>query len=466
MADPAPDLSPPPDDSLSSPRLPPQSTVAEQAVLGSLLLDNSGWDRITDTVTEGDFYRQSHRLIYQSVQSLIESGQPADVISVSEHLKTNAKLQTVGGLPYLGDLAENTPSVTNINAYAGIVREQSVLRALIRIGNAIASSGFRPEGRDALSLVEEAERQVFDLGERRSRGEHDLIAIRDSLTDVMERIERLYQSSSPITGIPTGFTDLDLKTAGLQPGDLIIIAGRPSMGKTALAMNLVESAAIASQLSVAVFSMEMPTQQLIMRMLSSLGRIDQHKVRTGKLEDADWPRLTSQLQLLLTTKIYIDDAPALTPTNIRSRCRRMKREHGLDLIVIDYIQLMRVSGSSENRATELSEISRNLKALAKELNVPVVALSQLNRALEQRPDKRPQMSDLRESGAIEQDADVILFVYRDEVYNEDSANKGKAEIIIGKQRNGPIGKVELAFLNHLTRFENFAHDDWTGTFSG
>ena len=358
--------------------------------------------------------------------------------------------------------SRRTPRAANIVAYAEIVRERAVLRELIRTSTEIADAAFRPEGRAALDLLDDAERRIFEIAERGGAAQRESVAIRDVLVSVMERIDELSRRDSPITGVPTGFEDLDRKTAGLQYGDLVIVAGRPSMGKTSFTMNIVEMAAIRAELPVIVFSMEMPAEQLTMRMLSSLGRIDQQKVRTGKLDDDDWPRLTSQLALLNDTKIFIVDEPALTPTELRARCRRLKREHGLGLVVIDYLQLMHVPGTRENRATEISEISRSLKALAKELMVPVVACSQLNRGLEQRQDKRPVMSDLRESGAIEQDADLILFIYRDEVYNEESKDKGKAEIIIGKQRNGPIGRVELAFLNKYTRFENYTPIEYSG----
>ncbi|HSS66738.1 MAG TPA: replicative DNA helicase, partial [Gammaproteobacteria bacterium] len=341
---------------------------------------------------------------------------------------------------------------------------RAVLRGLIEVGSEIAGSAFNTEGRSAADLVDRAEQRVFEIAERGARAGGVFSPIREVLVDVMDRIDTLYHSETALTGVATGFNDLDQKTSGLQPSDLIIVAGRPSMGKTAFAMNVVEQAAIKEKLAVAVFSMEMPAEQLTMRMLSSLGRIDQHKVRTGKLGDDDWPRLTSALELLNSTEIYIDDTPALTPTDLRARCRRLKREKNLGLVVVDYLQLMQVPGTKENRATEISEISRGLKALAKEIRVPLVALSQLNRSLEQRQDKRPVMSDLRESGAIEQDADVILFIYRDEVYHEDSKDKGKAEIIIGKQRNGPIGKVTLTFLGQHTRFESFAPEDYSGGF--
>ena len=447
-------------------RLPPHSVEAEQAVLGGVLLDNGAWDRIADILAGAHFYRSEHRAVFNAVAALCEAGQPCDAVTVAERLDRDGQLESSGGLAYLAELAENTPSAANIAAYAEIVRERAVLRELIRTSTEIADAAFRPEGRAALDLLDDAERRIFELAERGGAGRRESIAIRDVLVSVMERIDELSRRDSPITGVPTGFEDLDRKTAGLQYGDLIIVAGRPSMGKTSFSMNLVEAATVKAKLPVIVFSMEMPAEQLVMRILSSLGRIDQQKVRTGKLDGDDWPRLTATLELLNDTKIFIVDDAALTPTELRARCRRLKREHGLGLIVIDYLQLMHVPGTRENRATEISEISRSLKALAKELMVPVVACSQLNRGLEQRQDKRPVMSDLRESGAIEQDADLILFIYRDEVYNEESKDKGKAEIIIGKQRNGPIGRVELTFLNQYTRFENYTPIEYSGSFAG
>ena len=447
-------------------RVPPHSVEAEQAVLGGVLLDNGAWDRIADILAGTHFYRGDHRAVFNAVAALCEEGRPCDAVTVAERLDRDGQLDSSGGLAYLAELAENTPSAANIVAYAEIVRERAVLRELIRTSTEIADAAFRPEGRAALDLLDDAERRIFEIAERGGAAQRESVAIRDVLVSVMERIDELSRRDSPITGVPTGFEDLDRKTAGLQYGDLVIVAGRPSMGKTSFTMNIVEMAAIRAELPVIVFSMEMPAEQLTMRMLSSLGRIDQQKVRTGKLDDDDWPRLTSQLALLNDTKIFIVDEPALTPTELRARCRRLKREHGLGLVVIDYLQLMHVPGTRENRATEISEISRSLKALAKELMVPVVACSQLNRGLEQRQDKRPVMSDLRESGAIEQDADLILFIYRDEVYNEESKDKGKAEIIIGKQRNGPIGRVELAFLNKYTRFENYTPIEYSGNYAG
>ena len=447
-------------------RVPPHSVEAEQAVLGGVLLDNGAWDRIADILAGAHFYRSDHRAVFNAVAALCEEGRPCDAVTVAERLDRDGQLESSGGLAYLAELAENTPSAANIAAYAEIVRERAVLRELIRTSTEIADAAFRPEGRAALDLLDDAERRIFEIAERGGAARQESVAIRDVLVSVMERIDELSRRDSPITGVPTGFEDLDRKTAGLQYGDLVIVAGRPSMGKTSFSMNLVEEAAVRAELPVIVFSMEMPAEQLTMRMLSSLGRIDQQKVRTGKLDGDDWPRLTSTLEILNNTKIFIVDDAALTPTEMRARCRRLKREHGLGLVVIDYLQLMHVPGTRENRATEISEISRSLKALAKELMVPVVACSQLNRGLEQRQDKRPVMSDLRESGAIEQDADLILFIYRDEVYNEESKDKGKAEIIIGKQRNGPIGRVELAFLNHLTRFENYTPVEYSGHYAG
>jgi replicative DNA helicase len=447
-------------------KVPPHSREAEQAVIGGLLLDNGAWDTVSERITQADFYRKDHQLLFCAIADLVEKSQPYDVVTLSEWLATRNELEEAGGLSYLGDLAANTPSAANISAYADIVRERSVLRDMIRTGSEIASGAFNPQGRSAQELLERAEKLVYEIAERGNRDGSGFANIKDVLVNVMERIDELYQRGNPLTGVSSGFSELDDKTSGLQAGDLIIVAGRPSMGKTSFAMNVVENAAVGAQVPVAVFSMEMPAESLTMRMLSSLGRVDQLKVRTGKLNDDDWPRLTSALSMLTETKIFIDDTPALTPTEVRSRCRRLKREHGLGLIVIDYLQLMQVAGTNENRTNEISEISRSLKALAKEMNVPVIALSQLNRGLEQRQDKRPIMSDLRESGAIEQDADVILFIYRDEVYNENSPDKGVAEIIIGKQRNGPIGKIRLTFLGHITKFENFAPDVITDHYHG
>jgi replicative DNA helicase len=442
-------------------KIPPHSIEAEQSVLGGLMLDNEAWLQVSERITEGDFYRRDHNEIFRAVEALANQGKPYDVVTLAEWLQNNELLEAVGGLQYLAELSENTPSAANIAAYADIVRERSVLRSLVRAGTDIAESGYRTEGRSADELLDSAEQMVFEIADRETRSNRGFRRIKELLVGALDRIDLLFQRDNPITGVATGFYEVDMMTSGLQPSDLVIVAGRPSMGKTAFAVNIAQHAAVKESLPVAIFSMEMPSEQLAMRMLSSLGRIDQHKVRTGKLGDDDWPRLTHAVGVLSEVDIYIDDTPALSPGELRSRCRRLAREHGLGLIVVDYLQLMQVHGSQENRATEISEISRSLKALAKELNVPVLALSQLNRSLESRNDKRPVMSDLRESGAIEQDADVIMFIYRDEVYDEDSADKGIAEIIIGKQRNGPIGIRKLRFFGEYTTFENLAYEDFS-----
>jgi replicative DNA helicase len=445
------------DYSLDSLKVPPNSIQAEQSVLGALMLDNQTWDSVAEKVGNNDFYRKDHQLIFKTIEQLADKQIPFDVITISEALGAIGELENIGGLAYLGTLARETPSAANIVTYANIVRDRSILRQLIHVGTDISDSAFNPEGRETSELLENAERQVFKIAEQRQRGQGGFMPIKSLLAKAVDKIETLFEQEGSITGAATGFTDFDQMTSGLQPADLIIVAGRPSMGKTTIAMNMAENIAIKGDKPVAVFSMEMPGDSLAMRMMSSLGRIDQHKVRTGKLDDDEWPRLTSAINLLAETKLFIDDTPALTPTEVRSRARRLMREHGqLGLIVLDYLQLMQSPSSGENRVQQISDISRGLKALAKELNVPVVALSQLNRNLEQRPNKRPVMSDLRESGAIEQDADLIVFVYRDEVYNEDSPDKGIAEVIIGKQRNGPLGTVRLTFLGQYTRFENFA----------
>ncbi|WP_192878410.1 replicative DNA helicase [Parvibium lacunae] len=448
----------PADPQLDALRVPPHSVEAEQSVLGGLLLDNAAWDRIADVIREEDFYRFDHRLIFQQLSRLISNGKPADVITVFEALQNAGKVNDAGGLPYLNSLAQNTPSAANIGRYAEIVRDRSILRRLVTISDEISAAAFNPQGKETKQILDEAEQKVFHISEERARGGSGFQALPGLLSQVVERIDELYHrdNESDITGVPSGFSDLDKMTSGLQPGDMVVVAGRPSMGKTAFSLNIGSHVAVEEGLPVAVFSMEMPGTQLAMRMLGSVGRLDQHRVRTGRLTDDDWPRLTHAIQKMQDAQLYIDETPALSVIELRSRARRLARQCGkLGLIIIDYIQLMAGDGS-ENRATELSEISRSLKALAKELNCPLIALSQLNRGLEQRPNKRPVMSDLRESGAIEQDADVIIFIYRDEVYNPDSPDKGTAEIIIGKQRNGPIGTVRLTFLGQYTKFENFA----------
>lgn len=447
------------DPQLDNLKVPPHSIEAEQSVLGGLLLDNSAWDRIADFLSEADFYRFDHRVIFQCIARLISDTKPADVITVYEMLQIAGKAEEVGGLAYLNSLAQNTPSAANIRRYAEIVRERGVLRKLVTVADEIATAAFAPKGREVRELLDEAESKVFAIAEEGARGQKGFQEIQPLLTQVVERIDELYHrdATTDVTGVPTGFIDLDRMTSGMQPGDLIIVAGRPSMGKTAFSLNIGEHVAVEQGLPVAVFSMEMAGTQLAMRMLGSVGRLDQHRLRTGRLLDEDWPRLTHAIQRMNDAQLFIDETPALNPMELRARSRRLARQCGqLGLIIIDYLQLMSGSGGGENRATEISEISRSLKGLAKELNCPVIALSQLNRSLEQRPNKRPVMSDLRESGAIEQDADVILFIYRDEVYNPDSQDKGTAEIIIGKQRNGPIGTVRLTFLGQFTKFDNFS----------
>lgn len=439
----------------NSVKVPPHSLDAEQSVLGGLMLDNRAWDNIVDRIHESDFYRNENRLIYGAMARLMEQDKPVDVLTVAEALREMQQLDQVGGDVYLFELANNTPSASNIIAYADIVRERAVLRKLIAAANDIAENAFNPQGRSITELLDNAERSVFSISEHGTRGEGP-VNIKAYLTRTMDRIDTLFHSNSAITGVPSGYHDFDDMTSGLQSSDLVIIAGRPSMGKTTFAMNIAENIAIKSRLPVLIFSMEMPGEAIVMRLLSSLCRIDQLRIRTGKLADEDWPRISSTVSMLSDAPLFIDDTPALSPAEMRARARRIAKEHGqLGAIVVDYLQLMQVPGYSENRTAEISEISRSLKSLAKELKVPVIALSQLNRGLEQRADKRPVMSDLRESGAIEQDADLIVFIYRDEVYNENSPDKGTAEIIIAKQRNGPIGKVRLTFMGQFTCFENF-----------
>jgi replicative DNA helicase len=439
--------------------VPPHSIQAEQAVLGGLMLNNEAWDQIADMISVEDFYRREHKSIFEGIHALADQNRPCDLVTLAEELEQRGQLADIGGIAYLGALVDDTPVASNVPAYVTIVRERSVIRQLIQIGNRIAESGYRPAGRKVHELLDEAEVQVFRIAEQLTKGRAEFHPVTKLLTKAVDRIEELFSSDKDLTGVATGFHDFDQKTSGLQNADLIIVAGRPSMGKTSFAMNIAENVAIGEKLPVAIFSMEMPGEQLTLRMISSLGRINQQAVRSGKLQDDDWPRITSAVNLLSQTKIFIDDTPALNPTELRARCRRLMREQGqLGLVVIDYLQLMQMQDSNENRATEISAISRSLKALAKELNVPVIALSQLNRSLEQRPNKRPVMSDLRESGAIEQDADLIVFIYRDEVYHEDTIDKGKAEIVIGKQRNGPIGTVHLSFQGQYVRFDNLAQE--------
>jgi replicative DNA helicase len=441
-------------------KMQPHSIEAEQSVLGGLLLSADAWDAVSEAVTDTDFYRPDHRLIFRQIFKLAEASEPVDVITVADKLEARGELDAAGGLTYLAELAQNTPSASNIRAYAQVVSERASLRKLIEAAQDIAESGFTPEGRTSDELIDEAERLIMQISEHGPKAGGPQ-GVNPLLQGALERIEELFNSGGEITGVSTGFADLDGMTSGLQPSDLVIVAGRPSMGKTSFAMNLVEHAILNQEKPILVFSMEMPADSLIIRMLSSVGHIDQTRIRNGKLEQEDWPKLSTAVSKLKDVPLYIDDTAALTPTEIRSRARRVAREHGqLGMIMVDYLQLMQIAGSSEGRTAEISEISRSLKAIAKEFECPMVALSQLNRSLEQRPNKRPVNSDLRESGAIEQDADVIMFIYRDEVYNEESPDKGIAEIIIGKQRNGPIGICRLAFQGQFTRFENLARGSY------
>lgn len=442
-------------------KVPPHSIEAEQSVLGGLMLNNDAWDLIADKIKASDFYRPNHQAIFEVMSDLANDAQPLDVVTLSEALQTRGAIERSGGNAYLAELVESTPAVSNIEAYAEIIRERSTLRQLIGAANKIAESAFVTEGRPSAEIVDAAEQAVFRISEDHLNdgGAKD---IKDLLGSTVERIEKLFSSRNPITGLATGFEDLDKKTAGLQSSDLVVIAGRPSMGKTALAVNIAEHAVMQDEQggAVLVFSMEQPADQLVMRILSSLGRIDQTRMRTGAMQDDDWPRFSTAVSQLRDKPLYIDDTPSLTPNDIRTRARRVARQaKDLKLIVVDYIQLMRTSERVENRVQEITEISRSLKAIAKEMRCPVVALSQLNRSVENRENKRPHMADLRESGAIEQDADVILFIYRDEVYNPDSEDKGLAEILIGKQRNGPIGMVKLTFVGNLTKFESYTATD-------
>jgi replicative DNA helicase len=445
------------DEEVENVKVAPHSIEAEQSVLGGLMLDNNTWDTASEVVIEDHFYRHDHRLIFRVMQKLVNNQQPIDVVTLSEELDRTGDLEKAGGLDYLIELAKNTPSASNIRAYSEIVRDRALLRQMISVAQEISENAFYPEGRASDEILNEAEQKIFQIAENRpNQGGPE--PVNPLLKRAVDRIDFLFNNSDQLTGVTTGFDDLDDRTAGMQPSDLIIVAARPSMGKTTFAMNLVENALMAEERPVLVFSLEMPADQLISRMLSSIGKIDQTKVRTGQLDEEDWPKLTTAVNMLRDKPLFIDDTSGISPNEMRTRARRIVREHGdLSMIMVDYLQLMQIkTGKSSSRAEEISEISRSLKALAKEMNCPVIALSQLNRSLENRPNKRPVNSDLRESGAIEQDADVIMFIYRDEVYNEDSQDKGIAEIIIGKQRNGPIGSIKLAFIGKYTRFENLA----------
>ena len=448
-----------PDRQVAQLRIPPHSIEAESSVLGGILLDNAAWDRVGDLLADGDFYRYEHRLIFASAASLINASKPADVITVFEHLQTLGKAEEIGGLNYLNSLAQFVPSAGNIRRYAEIVRERSILRKLVGASDEIATTAFNPMGRPVAQIVDEAEQKIFNIGEQGSRMKQGFQTMSTLVVDLMDRVQEMADNPNDVTGVPTGFYDLDRLTAGLQAGDLIVLAARPSMGKTALAINIAEHVALNEGLPVAVFSMEMGAAQLAVRIVGSIGRINQSNLRTGKLTDEEWPRLTEAIEKLRNVSLHIDESAGLTSTELRANARRLARQCGqLGLIVVDYLQLMSGSSSNEeNRATELGEISRGLKMLAKELKCPVMALSQLNRSVETRTDKRPMMSDLRESGAIEQDADIIMFIYRDDYYTKEaSKDPGVAEVIIAKQRNGPTGTVKLAFLKPITKFESLA----------
>ena len=449
-----------PDQQLAQLRVPPHSIEAESSVLGGLLLDNGAWDRVADLINDSDFYRYEHRLTFSAIAALVNASKPADVVTVYEHLQNLGKADEAGGLAYLNSLAQYVPSAANIRRYAEIVRERAILRKLVAASDEIATNAFNPQGRPVAKILDEAEQKIFKIGEEGSRMKEGFQGMDTLVVDLLDRVQEMADNPNDITGVPTGFIDLDRMTSGLQAGDLVVLAARPSMGKTAFAINIAEHVALNEGLPVAVFSMEMGASQLAVRIVGSIGRINQGHLRTGKLTDDEWPRLTEAIEKLRNVSLHIDETPGLTPSELRANARRLARQCGkLGLIVVDYLQLMSGSSTSgsDNRATELGEISRGLKMLAKELQCPVIALSQLNRSVEQRTDKRPMMSDLRESGAIEQDADIIMFIYRDEYYNRETCKEpGVAEIIIGKQRNGPTGTVKLAFLNMLTRFETLA----------
>jgi replicative DNA helicase len=450
------------DSAVADVRTPPHSIEAEQAVLGGLMLDVSSWDNVADVVRAEDFYRPDHRLIYTAIGDLAGNGKPCDVVTVSEQLERNGQLQDAGGLAYLGTLARDTPTAANARAYAEIVRERFLLRQLIKTGSDIAASVFNNDGQTARELVDRAEQGVFEIAEAGFRGRDGTVAVRNLLPGIIDQIDEWHTNPDKLRGLATGFADFDKITGGLRPGDLVIVAGRPSMGKTTLAVNMAEYAAVhpGIRASVAIFSMEMPSEQVVTRMLSSIGSVPLNSIRSGRISDEDWVRITGATSQLSEAKIFVDETPALTPTELRARARRVKREHGLNLVVVDYLQLMSVAGTKENRATEIAEISRGLKALAKELQVPVIALSQLNRSVEQREHKKPVMSDLRESGSIEQDADMILLIYREEVYDKNTTKKGIAEIDLAKHRNGEIGTFMLTFQGQFTRFVNFAPDSY------
>ena len=452
------------DEQVLSLKTPPHSIDAEQSVLGGLLLDNRAWESVSEVLEDSDFYSHKHRNIYRAIKSLVDQEQPIDVVTVAEELEELGTLEDVGGIAYLGELADMTPSTANSGAYGVIVKERSQQRRLIEAANEIVQSAYEPEGKNSLDILSDAEQKIAQIAEG-NRKEGGPVVVGPILKDTLAKLDELFNKPDGLSGLTSGFTEIDNRTSGFQPADMIVVAGRPSMGKTTYAMNLVENALVATKRPCLVFSMEMPSESIVMRMLSSIGKIDQTRIRSGKLIQDDWNKLSSAVSILKGLPLYIDDTPALTPQDMRARCRKVYRENNNDLalVMVDYMQLMRVSGPSEGRSQEISEISRSMKAIAKEFSCPIIALSQLNRSLEQRPNKRPVMSDLRESGAIEQDADIIAFIYRDEVYNEDTPDKGIAEIITGKHRNGPIGTDRLSFVGKYTRFENLAagyQGDW------
>lgn len=446
------------DEKVENLKIPPHSIEAEQSVLGSMLIAPDSWDKVAEVVVETDFYNRSHQLIYKSILGLLANNQPVDMITVSEELERQNKLEEAGGFAYLGELAKNTPSAANVVAYANIIKERAITRELIGVAHEIAETGYNPDGKNSSQILDMAESKVFEIAEKRSGNSEGPQEVELVLGKTIDRLEALIKTNKEVTGVSTGYTDLDKKTSGLQPSDLIIVAARPSMGKTTFAMNLCENAMLLEEKPVLVFSLEMPAEQIMMRMLASLSRVDQTKIRTAQLDDEDWARISNTMAMLKDKdNLFIDDSSGLTPMEVRTRARKLARERGgISMIMVDYLQLMQVPALADNRTLEIAEISRSLKALAKELKVPVVALSQLNRSLEQRADKRPVNSDLRESGSIEQDADLIMFIYRDEVYHENSELKGISEIILGKQRNGPIGTVRLTFQGQFSRFDNYA----------
>jgi replicative DNA helicase len=443
-------------------RTPPHSVEAEQAVLGGLLLDTKAWDHVADSVDAQDFYRPDHRLIFEAIFDIASEGRPVDVVTVSEQLERRGKLADAGGLAYLGTLARDTPTAANVRAYAQIVHERSLLRSLISAGSEIAASVFGEEGLSARELVNKAEQRVFEIAERGAHRNDGAQSLRSQMPALLHKIGEWHDHPDGMRGLPTGFIDFDKVTGGLRGGDLVIIAGRPGMGKTTLAINMAEHVALDlnTRGSVLIFTMEMPAEQLMTRMLSSVGGVPLRDIRSGRISDQDWDRIRGATGQLTEARIFIDESAGQTPTELRARARRVKREHGLDLVVVDYLQLMHVKGSKENRATEISEISRGLKTMAKELDVPVIALSQLNRSVEQRQEKKPVMSDLRESGSIEQDADMILFIYREEEYDPNTPRKGQAEINLAKHRNGETGPFTLTFQGQFTRFQNFLPESY------